>query len=70
MKFEELLLRAKENDIYSLEKITEIYKPLLIKESIVNGVFDSNLYQELYYIFINCVFNTGSENMNRVFKGR
>ena len=43
-----MMLGAKSNDARSLEELTEIYKPLLIKESTINGRFDKNLYQELW----------------------
>jgi hypothetical protein len=55
MNFEKLLLRAKKNDARSLEELTSIYKYLLIKESTIDGVFDKNLYQELWLVFINCI---------------
>jgi hypothetical protein len=55
MNFEELLLRAKEDDKRSLDTLASMYRPLLIKQSIVNGVYDEDLYQELWLIFMNCV---------------
>jgi len=55
MNFMELLARAKESDAHALTEIAAMYKPLLIKESIVNGVFDEDLHQELWLTFINCV---------------
>ena len=50
MDYKELLLRAKENDARALEEFTAIYKPLLLKEAIIDGVFDNNLYQELLFL--------------------
>jgi hypothetical protein len=47
MKFEELLLRAKKQEDEAVMKIVEMYKPLLVKNSIVDGCFDEDLYQEL-----------------------
>ena len=55
MNFKELLTQAKENDPHALNEIASMYKPLLIKESIVNGVFDDDLYQELWLTLINCI---------------
>jgi len=55
MNFMELLTRAKESDAQALTEIAAMYRPLLIKESIVNGVFDEDLYQEQWLTFINCV---------------
>ena len=36
-------------------KILEIYKPLLIKNAIVNGRFDEDLYQELVSTLLQCI---------------
>jgi hypothetical protein len=47
MKFEKLLFKAKEKDEDAVMKIVEMYKPLLVKNSIVDGCFDEDLYQEL-----------------------
>lgn len=55
MKFEELLFRAKMNDKQAIEQITEIYQPLIIKNSLVNGVFDEDLYQELMVELLKCI---------------
>ena len=55
MNFKELLERAKNNEELAFEKLVEMYKPLLIKESIVNGRFDEDLHQELWLVFIGCV---------------
>ena len=47
MKFKELLLLAKVGDETAITAFIEHYKPMLIKSSIINGVFDEDLYQEL-----------------------
>lgn len=47
MNFETLLLKAKEKDEEAVLKIVEMYKPLLVKNSIIDGCFDEDLYQEL-----------------------
>lgn len=46
MTFIELLTDARTNSA-SQQQIIDMYKPLLIKESITEGVFDEDLYQEL-----------------------
>jgi len=33
------------------------YRPLLVKESICNGFFDEDLYQELCITLVNCIRN-------------
>lgn len=55
MKFGDLLLRAKSGEQDALNAILEMYRPLLLKESIVHGVFDEDLYQELCIIVLHCI---------------
>lgn len=37
------------------EQILEMYCPLLIKNALVNGVFDAGLYQELVVKILKCI---------------
>lgn len=55
MNFERLLLKAKEGNADAVLKILEIYKTLLIKNAIVNGRFDEDLYQELVSTLLQCI---------------
>ena len=55
MTFEELLFRAKTGDEQTVDELMTMYKPLLIKEAIVNGVFDEDLYQEFWLTFLDCL---------------
>lgn len=55
MNFKELLLQAKEGRETAMISILEMYKPLLIKNSIINGSFDEDLYQELCVILVSCI---------------
>lgn len=55
MNFRELVLRAKVGDEAALSQIIEMYKPLLIKESIINGHFDEDLFQEECITLLRCV---------------
>jgi len=55
MRFGMLLQLAKENEPYAINKLLELYRPLMIKESIIDGVFDEDLYQELTILLINSV---------------
>jgi hypothetical protein len=54
MNFVDLLAKAK---VASDEKmiLIEMYKPLLVKESVVNGIFDEDLYAELILTLLNCI---------------
>ena len=55
LNFKELIIRAKRGENNAIEELLEMYRPLLTKESIVEGVFDEDLYQELCYRFIQCI---------------
>ena len=55
MSFERLLLQAQEGNADAVLEILEIYKPLLIKNAIVNGRFDEDLYQELVSTLLQCI---------------
>jgi len=55
MRFELLLQLAKENEPYAVNKILDLYRPLMIQESIINGVFDEDLYQELTILLVYCL---------------
>ena len=55
MNFKEILLKAKSGNKDVVEMLLEMYKPLLFKEAIVDGIFDEDLYQELCMRFIYCI---------------
>ena len=55
LNFQELIIRAKRGENSAIAELLEMYRPLLTKESIVEGVFDEDLYQELCYRFIQCI---------------
>lgn len=55
MNFKEMLLLAQRGDSTMCEQILEMYKPLLLKESIVYGVFDEDIYQELSLTLLRCI---------------
>lgn len=54
MTFKELLEDAKANP-RSEEQLMEMFRPLLIKESLIDGRFDEDLYQELLMILHGCI---------------
>ena len=47
MNFKDILLRAQGGDKEAAAAIVEMYKPLLLRGAILDGVFDEDLYQEL-----------------------
>lgn len=55
MNFEDLLRRAKASEQQAVEQLLKLYQPLMMKEAIVNGMLDEDLYQELQIVFIHCI---------------
>lgn len=55
MDFKERLLLAQTGDRQAEQEILGMYKPLLVKESIVDGAFDEDMYQELCMTLIYCI---------------
>ena len=49
MNFYELLILAKSGDDLANEKILAMYQPLLTKESVIDGVWDEDLYQDILF---------------------
>ena len=55
MGFEILLIQAKKGNETAVMAIVEMYKPLLVKNAIVGGVLDEDLYQELVKVLLSCI---------------
>jgi len=55
MNFKNLLIRAKSNESSAVQQILDMYKPLLLKESVDHGVFDDDLFQDLCMTLLNCI---------------
>ena len=56
MNFKDILLRAQNGNMGAIADIVEMqYKPLLLRGSILNGVFDENLHQELCETVLKCI---------------
>ncbi len=55
MRFKDLLLRAKFGEENAVTELLMMYRPLLLRESIVEGMFDEDLYQELCIVFLRCI---------------
>ncbi len=49
MEFEKILFRAQQGETQSIEQIIEMFRPMLIRNALVEGGFDEELYQELIY---------------------
>ena len=60
--FKELLLRAKDGDEESFTELLARYKPLLLRESVLHGVYDEDLYQENCITFLRCIRAISPQN--------
>ncbi len=56
MEFEEILIRAKQGEQTAIQQIIETYRPMLIHNSLINGRYDEDLYQELVAEVMKCIF--------------
>lgn len=55
MYFKELLKQAKIGNDPAIAEIMNMYRPLLIKNSIINGSYDEDLFQELSITLLKCI---------------
>ena len=55
MNFEQLLRQAKNGEVRAREEIFRMYRPLLIKNSMDNSIFDEDLFQELAATLLHCI---------------
>lgn len=53
--FDEILIRAKAGDKQAMEAIYQMFRPMLVKNSLDFGVFDEDLYQELCQTLLLCI---------------
>lgn len=53
--FVTLFTLAKDGDAVAVETILNMYRPLLYKESMLQGIFDEDLFQELCLVLLNCI---------------
>ncbi|EFD00762.1 hypothetical protein CLOSTHATH_01067 [Hungatella hathewayi DSM 13479] len=51
----ELLKQAKAGNEPAIAEILEMYRPLLIKNSIIDGSYDEDLFQELSITLLKCI---------------
>ena len=55
MNFKQLLERAKGGDAAAVTGLLLMYRPLLLKEAILDSSLDEDLYQELCLVFLRCI---------------
>jgi len=53
--FKKLLISAKMGNDEAISEVFELYKALIYKESIINGIFDPDLNQLLYKTLYQCI---------------
>lgn len=53
--FDNTLIRAKAGDKQAMEDIYQMFRPMLVKNSLDFGVFDEDLYQELCQTLLLCI---------------
>ena len=55
MSFCDLFVRVRVGEEVAMEELLNMYKPMLVKHAIINGMFDENLYQELCITLVKCI---------------
>ncbi len=55
MEFEEILFRAQQGDKTAVERIIEMFRPMLIRNALIKGIFDEDLFQELTVEILKCI---------------
>ena len=55
MSFCDLFVRVRVGEEVAMEELLNMYKPMLVKYAIINGMFDENLYQELCITLVKCM---------------
>ncbi len=57
MGFDEILFRAQQGETQFIEQIIEMFRPILIRNALIKGIFDEDLYQELVMETLKCICN-------------
>ena len=55
MSFEELLICAKLGNEYARLQLLDMYRPMLVKASLINKRLDEDLYQDLCLTMMKCI---------------
>ena len=55
MNFRDLIFAAQNGDSIAFETILNMYRPLIMRESIINGSFDEDLFQEQCIVLNKCI---------------
>lgn len=60
--FKALLIAAQSQEQDNFEELLLRYKPLLLKEAVIDDVFDEDLFQEYCIVFYRCVKTFSAEH--------
>ena len=55
MEFERVLFRDKQGDEKVIEQRLEMFRSMLIRNALIRGVFEEDLYQELAIETLKCI---------------
>lgn len=55
MNFKELMEQAKNGNREAVTELLMMYRPLLLKEYILDNSLDEDLFQELCLVFLRCI---------------
>ena len=55
MNFKQMMERAKAGDSAAVTELLMMYRPLLLKEAILDSNLDEDLYQELCLVCLRCI---------------
>lgn len=55
MEFEEMLLKAKQGHPEAVERLLKMFNPMLIRNSLIRGQFEEDLYHELIIEMLKCI---------------
>ena len=61
MTFHDILIRAKAGDHTAIIYLLDLYQPLLLRSSYINGILDEDLFQEQCLTLMKCI-----EKFNRM----
>ncbi|HAP20410.1 MAG TPA: helix-turn-helix domain-containing protein [Lachnospiraceae bacterium] len=57
MRFRETLCKAQRGEVTVIQQILEMFRPMLIRNALVNSQFNKDLYQELSLEALKCIHN-------------
>lgn len=66
-EFKELIYLAKIGDVNAVEKVVEMFKPCINKNSFINEEFNEDIIQELNIELIRCIKKFVCNNFQDIF---